>query len=198
MLVGGGLSSVPRIARDLGVFVRKDEAIAVLRALLDAWKEDLRYRVSRVKARMKFMVDDYGPEGMRAEVERRLGRALPDYALPPLDREPADHLGVQRAAAATGSSRSACPVHLGLISGDQLLAVADLAEELGGDIRVTRQQNFVLTGVPEARVDERSPRSREIGFPLDANGVARRLDRAAPASRTATSPSPRRRRGSTR
>ena len=74
MLVGGGLSSVPRIARDLGVFVPKEEAVEVLRALLDAWREDLRYRVSRVKARMKFMVDDYGPEGMRAEVERRLGR----------------------------------------------------------------------------------------------------------------------------
>src|SRR5215471_6192568 len=70
VLVGGGLSSVPRIARDLGVFVPKDEAVEVLAALLDAWKEDLRYRVSRVKSRMKFMVDDYGPEGIRAEVER--------------------------------------------------------------------------------------------------------------------------------
>ena len=76
VLVGGGLSSVPRIARDLGVFVPREETVEVLRALLDAWKEDLRYRVSRVKARMKFMVDDYGPDGIREEVERRLGRTL--------------------------------------------------------------------------------------------------------------------------
>src|SRR5436309_2636801 len=68
--VGSGLSSVPRIAKDVGVFVPRDETIEVLRALLDAWREDLRYRVSRVKARMKFMVDDYGPEGIRAEMER--------------------------------------------------------------------------------------------------------------------------------
>ena len=95
VLVGGGLSSVPRIARDLGVWIRVDEALPVLRALLDAWKEDLRYRVSRVKARLKFMVDDYGPEGMREEVERRLGYALPDYTLEPLDHEPADHMGVE-------------------------------------------------------------------------------------------------------
>ena len=67
VLVGGGLSSVPRLARDLGVFVRLDEALPVMRALLDAWKEDPNYRISRVKARMKFMVDDLGPEGMRAE-----------------------------------------------------------------------------------------------------------------------------------
>ena len=87
VLVGGGLSSVPRIARDLGAFVRPDEAIPVLRALLDAWREDLRYRVSRVKARMKFMVDDLGPEGMRAEVERRVGDALPVFPQAPLDRQ---------------------------------------------------------------------------------------------------------------
>src|SRR4029079_8135322 len=91
--VGGGLSSVPRIARDLGVFVPKDETVEVLAALLDAWKEDLRYRVSRVKARMKFMVDDYGPDGMRAEVERRLGRRLADFELEP-PGEIAEHIGV--------------------------------------------------------------------------------------------------------
>src|SRR5207249_2857996 len=54
MKVGGGLSTVPRIARDLGVFVPRDEAIEVMRALLDEWKSDTRYRLSRVKARMKF------------------------------------------------------------------------------------------------------------------------------------------------
>src|ERR671937_1311754 len=80
--VGGGLSSVPRIGRDLGVFVPKGEAVEVLQAILDAWKSDLRYRVSRVKARMKFMVDDYGAEGMRGEVERRLGHRLDDFEAP--------------------------------------------------------------------------------------------------------------------
>ena len=91
--VGGGLSSVPRIARDLGVFVPKEETVEVLRALLDAWQEDTRYRISRVKSRMKFMVDDYGPEGMRAEVERRLGRQLADFASP-LPDTLGDHIGV--------------------------------------------------------------------------------------------------------
>jgi ferredoxin-nitrite reductase len=166
---GGGLSSVPRIARDLGVFVPKEEAVEVLAALLDAWKEDLRYRVSRVKARMKFMVDDYGPEGIRAEVERRLGRKLADFELD-APGEVADHIGVhpQRQP---GLFYVGAPVHVGLVSGDQLVALADLAEELGGDVRVTRQQNFVLTGVPEARVEDTVARLGELGFPLDANRV---------------------------
>jgi ferredoxin-nitrite reductase len=167
--VGGGLSSVPRIARDLGVFVPKEEAIEVLRALLDAWKEDLRYRVSRVKARMKFMVDDCGPEGIRAELERRLGRALADFDLPPAGRF-GDHIGVhpQRQPSL---HYVGVPVHVGLVSGDQLLGLADLAEGLGGDVRLTRQQNLVVTNVPEGRVDETVTALGELGFPLEVNHV---------------------------
>ena len=98
-----------------------DEALPVLRALLDAWREDLRYRVSRVKARLKFMVDDRGPEGMREEVERRLDYALPSFALPPLEGEPADHMGVAPEHG-HGMSSVGAPVHLGLVSGDQMIA----------------------------------------------------------------------------
>lgn len=167
VLVGGGLSSVPRIARDLGVFVALDQVLPVLRALLDAWKEDLRYRVSRVKARLKFMVDDLGPEGMRAEVERRLGHALPDLELspaPPLSY----HMGVERQHE-DGLVTVGVPVHVGLVSGEQLLAVADLAGELGGELRVTRQQNFVLGNVPAAEVARVRERLAAIGLPLAGN-----------------------------
>jgi sulfite reductase beta subunit-like hemoprotein len=167
--VGGGLSSVPRIARDLGVFVPKGETIEVLRALLDAWQEDRRYRISRVKSRMKFMMDDHGPEGIRAMVEERIGRRLADYDLAPVTVL-GDHIGVH-AQSQPGLSYIGVPVHLGLMSGDQMLAVADLAESVGGDVRLTRQQNFVVTNVPESRVDEAVGTLAEIGFPLDVNRV---------------------------
>jgi sulfite reductase beta subunit-like hemoprotein len=168
VLVGGGLSSVPRLGRELGVFVRKDEALPVLRALIDAWQEDLRYRVSRVKARLKFMVDDIGPEGMRAEVEKRLGRSLPDFTLPP---PPPDHdhmgIGLQH----DGRRTVGVPVHVGLVSGTQMVELADLAASTGGDLRVTRQQNLVLTAVPEADVPRVQARLAEVGFPTDLNPI---------------------------
>jgi ferredoxin-nitrite reductase len=168
--IGGGLSSVPRIGRDLGVFVPAEEAIEFLEAATGVWSDDLRYRVSRVKARMKFMVDDVGAAGMRELIETRLGRALEDYELAPLDTAPGDHLGVH-AQKQPGLSYIGVPVKLGLLTGDQLIAVANLADELGGDVRITRQQNFVLTGVPDERLDEALGRLAEIGFTLDVNGV---------------------------
>jgi sulfite reductase beta subunit-like hemoprotein len=170
VLVGGGLSSVPRLARELGVFVTPEQAIPVLRALLDAWREDTRYRLSRVKARMKFMVDDYGPEALRAEVERRLGFSLPDHRLSPLDVEPSNHLGVtpQRQPRLVSIG---IPVHVGLVSGEQLVAIADLLAALGGDARVTRQQNLLLADVPAAHADETVRLLGELGLPLDGNPI---------------------------
>jgi sulfite reductase beta subunit-like hemoprotein len=170
VLAGGGLSSVPRLARDLGVFVPKEDALDVLRALLDAWREDLTYRVSRVKSRMKFMVDDYGPEGMRAEVERRLGYELEDFELPAPPGGFSDHVGVHPHGQA-GLAYIGVPVHLGLVSGGQMVAIADLAESVGGDVRITRLQNLVLAGVSASRVEETVAALAEIGFPLDINPI---------------------------
>jgi len=150
VLVGGGLSSVPRIARDLGIWVPKAEAVTVLAAILDEWREDLRYRVSRVKARLKFMVDDLGPEGIRQRVERRLDRRFDDFTLPALPR-PSNHLGVHEEWVGV-------PVHLGLITGDQLIGLAGL----GHEVRITRQQNLVLVG--NADVDALA----QLGLPVDA------------------------------
>jgi sulfite reductase beta subunit-like hemoprotein len=170
VLVGGGLASVPRVARDLGVFVEKEDAVEILGAVTSVWSEDLKYRMSRVKARLKFMVDDIGVEGMLERVEAKLGRTLERYALPPISAQPSAHVGVH-AQKQEDFSYIGVPVRLGLTSGDQLIAVADLAEELGGDIRLTRQQNLILTGVPNALVDETLARLAELGLPLETNEI---------------------------
>ena len=168
--LGGGLSSTPRLSRHIGVFVPKEEAIPVLRAILDAWKSDLRYRISRVKARMKFMVDDYGPAGMRALIEERLDRRLEDLEETPVSPGETDHMGIH-AQKQPGLNYIGFPVKMGVISGEQMVQLADLAESLGGDVRLTRQQNFIVAGVPDAQIDAVAQRVAEIGFPLGVNRI---------------------------
>src|SRR5262245_50993129 len=170
VLVGGGLSSVPRLARDMGVFVPKEEAVEVLAATTTVWAEDLRYRVSRVKARLKFMVDDIGPEGMRERVEAKLGRTLEDFTLPPIDVEPSNHLGVHTQKQ-DGLRSIGVPVHLGLISGDQMIALAVLAGRIGADVRITRQQNFIVANVPAAELDSTVAEIERIGFPVEEHSL---------------------------
>ncbi|MEW6301709.1 MAG: nitrite/sulfite reductase, partial [Thermodesulfobacteriota bacterium] len=171
--VGGGQASTPRLSRHLGVFVEIPDAIAVLRAILDVWKSDPRYRLSRVKARLKFMIDDYGPEAFRALVEERLGRNLADLPQLPPPSGQTDHVGI-RPQKQDGLSYVGVPVSLGLMTGEQMIQLADIAEDYGGDIRLTRQQNFILTHIPTRRLAEIIDRVAAIGFPLDANHIRAR------------------------
>lgn len=168
--LGGGLSSTPRLARDLNVFVPQAQALEVARAVLDVWRTDLKYRLSRAKARLKFLVDDYGPDGIREAIEKQLGRSLEPLVEVPKPSGSVDHLGVH-AQKESGLNYIGFPVFLGQVTGAQTIQIADLAEELGSDIRLARQQNFILTNIPDGRVEEVVQRVAEIGFPLDVNGI---------------------------
>lgn len=168
--VGGGLASWPRLADDLGVWVPAGEALPVLRAIVDVWREDLKYRLSRAKARLKFMVHDLGPEAFRQRVEEKLGRRLADGAAPPAPEEEKDHTGVHPQKQ-KGLWYAGFPVHLGLMDGATMIRLSDLVETWGGDVRLTRRQNFILSGVPEARVAEVVEKVGTLGFPLAGMGL---------------------------
>jgi ferredoxin-nitrite reductase len=168
--VGGGLSSTPRLSRHLGAFVPVGQALAVMRAILDVWRSTTEYRISRVKARLKFMVDDYGVEEFRRLVEARLGHQLEDLAEMPLPDGESDHMGIHEQKV-MGRLYAGFPVRLGMMTGRQMVGLADVAESVGGDIRLTRRQNFILTSIPKERLDETVARVAELGFPIGANGL---------------------------
>ena len=129
-----------------------------------------------MKARIKFMVDDLGPEGMRAEVERRLGYALPDFELdapPPMT----DHIGVQPEKE-DGLVSIGVPVKVGLISGEQMVAVA--GARVGARPRRARDEAAELRphldcdrGRRARRRAARCARTcRSTGNPLRAEAIA--------------------------
>ncbi len=170
VLVGGGLSTAPRLGRSLGVFIRPGEAREVLQRILDVWSGDLRYRRARGKARFKFMVDDYGPEEILRRVEERLGRKLTPLKELPVAKGRTDHMGV-RPEKVAGLYYIGFPVFAGLLRGDQMSAVAEVAAEYGRDVRFTREQNLIVTGVPEAAVDRVIGAMEQIGISLRVNPI---------------------------
>jgi sulfite reductase beta subunit-like hemoprotein len=168
--VGGGLSTWPRLADDLGVWVPVEEAVPVLQAIVDVWRLDLKSRMSRAKARLKFMVNDLGPEAFRARVEERLGRKLEDGALPPAPAEEHDHTGVHPQKQ-DGLFYVGFPVYLGLMNGETMLRLADLAEAHGLGVRLTRRQNFILSDIPAGVLDEVVTAVEALGFPREGMGL---------------------------
>jgi ferredoxin-nitrite reductase len=103
---------------------------------------------------------------MLERVEAKLGRTLERFQLPPITAQPSAHIGVH-AQKQDGLSYIGVPVPLGLSSGDQLIAVADLVESFGGDIRLTRQQNLVVTGVSD--VAATLEKLDALGLPVTTN-----------------------------
>ena len=92
--VGGGLSTAPRLAERLGVFVAPEQAADVWLGVISIFR-DYGYRRLRTKARLKFLLAEWGPEKFREVLETEyLGHALPDGPPPAPPTGPGDHVGV--------------------------------------------------------------------------------------------------------
>jgi len=171
--VGGGLGASARMGRRLDLFVLPDEAAEVCRAITEIFRDEGN-RTKRTRARIKFLVDEWGVERIRAEVERRLGRSFPTSVEPadPVDPH-RDHLGVHPQVQA-GLYYLGATTLRGRFTGDQMIAVADIADRFGsGALRCTNRQNIVVLDVPDAQVDEAAASLRDVGLPTEASTFRR-------------------------
>ncbi len=171
--VGGGLSTNPHLAQRLGVFVTLEEVVDVWAGVVSIFR-DYGYRRLRTKARLKFLVADWGAERFREVLEKDyLGRVLPDGpppAEPPRGRR--DHIGVHPQK--DGRFTVGAKPTVGRMSGTALTTLADAVEAAGGhEVRLTVEQSLVVLGVPAEAVDDLVAAMGTIG--LDANpGTFRR------------------------
>ncbi|GAA1333282.1 nitrite/sulfite reductase [Saccharothrix algeriensis] len=149
--VGGGLSTNPMIGKRLGAWVHPDEVPAVWEGVISVFR-DYGYRRLRHRARIKFLVADWGPEKFRQVLEDEyLGRKLPDGPAPAVPEVPRDHIGVHRQKDGLYYV-GAAPI-AGRVSGSTLVEVAKVVERAGsGRVRLTPQQKLVVLDVPEAEV----------------------------------------------
>jgi ferredoxin-nitrite reductase len=154
--VGGGLSSHPRFARWLDVFVTPEEAPEVVEGMTAIFRDSEENRKARGKARLKFLVDRVGPDALREELERRVGRPLRRGVpkAPGLSGE--DHLGVHQQADGHHRAVGLC-VPVGRLKAEQLFELVHLARTYGSHdddaLRLTHQQNVLLPWIPEENVE---------------------------------------------
>lgn len=151
--VGGGLSTNPMLAQRVGAWVPLAEVPEVWAAVTSVFR-DYGYRRLRSKARLKFLIKDWGIDKFRQVLEQEyLKRPLIDGPAPEPVTHPIDHVGVQRLK--NGLNAVGVAPIAGRVSGTILLAVADLAERAGSDrIRFTPYQKLVLLDIPDDKLDE--------------------------------------------
>jgi len=161
--VGGGLSTNPMIAQRLGVWVPLAEVPDVWAGVVGIFR-DYGYRRLRHRARLKFLVADWGTEKFREVLEKEyLGRTLLDGPAPELPAKPIDHIGVHPQA--DGRRYVGVAPVVGRVSGSQLAALADLAAEHGSDrVRLTPYQKLLVLDVAPDQVESLVTGMRAIGL----------------------------------
>jgi sulfite reductase (ferredoxin) len=170
--VGGGLSNEPHLAVKLDAFVRPDQAIRAARGVTEIFRDQQVLRESRDRARMKylFMREGWTAERFLDELHAKIGFKLDPAAEETVpDDILRDHVGIhpqrQDGLVYVGAS-----VLRGRLSGDQLVAAAELAERFGsGALRATVSQNLLIIDVPKAKANELAGELGQIGLHVEGS-----------------------------
>lgn len=166
---GGGLGAQPHLAKRLHVFVRPDQVTEVVYQITTIFR-DFGYRKNRAHARLKFLMEDWGPERFRDVLEARLGYRLEDapadyaYSTNPYR----DHIGAYQQK--DGNFAIGLATLRGRVNAEQLFALADLVDRYGkGHIRTTTLQNVVLLDIAPENVETVKQAAAGIGLPAQTS-----------------------------
>ncbi|MFE5206967.1 nitrite/sulfite reductase [Streptomyces sp. NPDC056600] len=171
--VGGGLSTNPKLGVRLGAWVPLDEVPDVLEGVISIFR-DYGYRRLRNRARLKFLVADWGPEKFRQVLQDEyLKRELADGPAPaePVERW-RDHVGVHRQK--DGRYYVGFAPRVGRVDGATLTKIADLAAAHGsGRLRTTVEQKMIVLDVAEEQVASLTEGLRALDLVVEASSFRR-------------------------
>jgi ferredoxin-nitrite reductase len=151
--VGGGLAAKPYLAKQINAFVTFDQVINVASAVTTIYR-DFGYRKSRARARLKYLIADWGIEKFEQEVFKLTGPLPSAGKNETVGWNGGFYFGVhpqkQKGLRYVGIS-----IPVGRMEADDFLKIAELADQYGsGELRTANSQNLIIPNLPEERVDE--------------------------------------------
>ena len=146
-----GITGHKQFATDCGVLLTPAETIPVAAALIRVFIEN-GDRTNRKKARLKYLVDDWGIPKILEETAKKMTFPLRYYPLEACEssapKSKHGHLGIHPQT--DGKHYIGVLTPVGRMSVVQMLAIADIADQFGrGEIRLTVWQNLIIPGIAE-------------------------------------------------
>jgi len=167
----GGITGHKDFARATGVLLKTNECVEVAAAILRVYIRSGN-RTDRNKARLKYVLDDWGFDKFIAEVERTLGKPLrrvsDDRLTFPHNEDRFAHVGVhpQRQP---GRFYVGVVLPVGRLTCDQAAGLADIADRYGnGELRLTVWQNVIVPHIDAGDLDEVKRHIERLGLGHDA------------------------------
>lgn len=155
-VIVGGLFSAKRCetAMPLNVWVLPADVVSLSKVIVEIFR-DHGLRANRQKARLIWLLDEWGIEKFRTEVEKRFGKSLlPAAAKDEIDWEKRNHLGIYKQKQA-GFNYAGLNIPVGRLSAHDMLEIARLAEVYGsGEIRFTVEQNVIIPNIPDGSLTQ--------------------------------------------
>ncbi|MFC7623811.1 nitrite/sulfite reductase [Microlunatus sp. GCM10028923] len=164
--VGGGLSTNPMFTQRLGAWIPVDEVAEAWAGVVAVFR-DYGYRRLRSRARIKFLVADWGAEKFRQVLEDEyLHRKLIDGPAPETPTAPGDHVGINRQK--DGNYFVGFSAIAGRTGGQSLVRLAEIAEAHGSyRIRTTPMQKLLVLDVAEDKIDSLIAAAKELDLSAD-------------------------------
>jgi len=170
VLVGGTVGVAPKLAQPLGVFIEPDDVVDVAKAVVEVYR-DYGSREIKVKARFRWLVEEWGIEKLRRTVEEKIKKTLEAHNLDYLPTSGGEHIGVQPQRQKEYSYIS-IPILGGILSNDKILEIAETAEKYGtGDLRLSPSQNVVIINIPNNHVSLILDRLEQTGLQVRGSAL---------------------------
>jgi ferredoxin-nitrite reductase len=154
VLVGGFFSAKRcEAAVPLNAWVPPDQVVALCRAILEVYR-DHGLRANRQKARLMWLIDEWGIDRFREAVEQQMGQSLEAAAAKDeIDWEKRDHIGIHHQKQ-PGLNYAGLLIPVGRLSALDMFELARLADVYGNsELRLTLEQNVIIPNIPDERLN---------------------------------------------
>jgi sulfite reductase (ferredoxin) len=162
------------LAQRLGVFATLEEIPEIWKGVISIFR-DYGYRRLRNRARLKFLVGDWGIAKFRQVLESEyLHRSLTDGPAPAVWEGPRDHVGVHPQN--DGRFYVGIAPTVGRVNGKLLTDIADLVEAHGSTrVRATTEQSLVILDIEADRLESLQAGLAELGLPTAPSTFRRNM-----------------------
>lgn len=154
VLVGGFFSATRcEAAIPLNVWAKPEQVVDLCRGILEVFR-DHGPRGVRQKTRLMWLIDEWGIEKFRSEVEKQIGYGLESEAeKDEILWEKRDHLGIYQQKQ-PGLNYVGLNIPVGRLSANDMLELSRIAEVYGsGEIRLTVEQNVIIPNISDSRLE---------------------------------------------
>jgi len=176
-VIVGGMFSPKRYeaALPLNVWVSPDQVVALSEAILLVYRNN-GLRANRQKSRLMYLIDQWGIEKFRAEVENQIGHALePAAQKDEFMWDKYDHIGASKQKQ-PGLNFVGLHIPIGRLYAQDMFDLARMAEVYGsGEMRFTVEQNLIIPNIPDSRLEAFLHEPLLERFSLDPENLSRRL-----------------------